>query len=200
MITRHVATDISSLPFSSRAESDDRIRRAVRLSRYLLLLCFPASLLCQTPASPQAGLIQDGKTVYAASCSGCHGADTFGTDHAPRLTGNSDVRRRSVEQLRSLISAGIPAGGMPSFVSLPSHHSMRSQHIYIPSTLPHRRRLSPAMRRWGASFSGARAIAVLATWFTARVTGLHRNSEGANSYFPRSSNLAFWIGYRFQSL
>jgi PQQ-dependent dehydrogenase (methanol/ethanol family) len=91
------------------------------MGRYLLLvaLFLPGSLLCQTPASPQAALIQDGKTVYAGSCSGCHGADTFGTDHAPKLTGNSDVRRRSVEQLRNLISSGIPAGGMPAFASLP---------------------------------------------------------------------------------
>jgi PQQ-dependent dehydrogenase (methanol/ethanol family) len=93
------------------------------LGRYLLLvtLLLPGSLLCQTPASGQAALLQDGKTVYAGMCSGCHGADTFGTDHAPKLTGNSDVRRRSVEQLRALISSGIPAGGMPSFVSLAPH-------------------------------------------------------------------------------
>jgi PQQ-dependent dehydrogenase (methanol/ethanol family) len=91
------------------------------MGRYLLLLFLPASLLCQTPASPQAARMQDGKTVYAGSCSGCHGADTFGTDHAPKLTGNSDVRRRSIEQLRNLISSGIPAGGMPAFGSLPPH-------------------------------------------------------------------------------
>jgi PQQ-dependent dehydrogenase (methanol/ethanol family) len=99
------------------------IRRGVKLVRYLLLftLFLPESLLGQAPVSPQAAMIQDGKTVYAGMCSGCHGADTFGTDHAPKLTGNSDVRRRSVEQLRALISAGIPAGGMPSFVSLPPH-------------------------------------------------------------------------------
>jgi PQQ-dependent dehydrogenase (methanol/ethanol family) len=97
------------------------IQRGVQLGRYLLLLTLllPGSLLCQTPASPPVALIQDGKTVYAGMCSGCHGADTFGTDHAPKLTGNSDVRRRTVEQLRNLISSGIPAGGMPSFVSLP---------------------------------------------------------------------------------
>jgi PQQ-dependent dehydrogenase (methanol/ethanol family) len=58
--------------------------------------------------------------VYASNCSGCHGADTLGTDHAPKLTGNPDVRRRSAEQLRNLIESGIPAGGMPAF-ALPQH-------------------------------------------------------------------------------
>jgi PQQ-dependent dehydrogenase (methanol/ethanol family) len=90
--------------------------------RYLLLVAFfaPALLLCQTPQSPPLTLLQDGKTVYASNCSGCHGADTLGTDHAPKLTGNPDVRRRSAEQLRNLIESGIPAGGMPAF-ALPQH-------------------------------------------------------------------------------
>jgi len=90
--------------------------------RYLLLAAFfaPALLLCQTPQSPPLTLLQDGKTVYASNCSGCHGADTLGTDHAPKLTGNPDVRRRSPEQLRNLIESGIPAGGMPAF-ALPQH-------------------------------------------------------------------------------
>jgi putative heme-binding domain-containing protein len=44
----------------------------------------------------------------------------LGTDHAPKLTGNPDVRRRSAEQLRNLIESGIPAGGMPAF-ALPQH-------------------------------------------------------------------------------
>ncbi len=59
--------------------------------------------------------------MYASNCSGCHGADTFGTDHAPKLSGNPDVRRRSLEQLRNLIVSGIPSAGMPAFGSLPPH-------------------------------------------------------------------------------
>lgn len=59
--------------------------------------------------------------MYAGNCSGCHGADTFGTDHAPKLSGNPDVRRRSLEQLRNLIVSGIPSAGMPAFGSLPPH-------------------------------------------------------------------------------
>ncbi len=90
--------------------------------RYLLLVALfaPALLLCQNPQSPPSTLLQDGKTVYASNCSGCHGADTFGTGHAPKLDGNPDVRRRSAEQLRDLIESGIPAGGMPAF-ALPQH-------------------------------------------------------------------------------
>jgi hypothetical protein len=44
----------------------------------------------------------------------------LGTDHTPKRTGNSDVRRRPAEQLRNLIESGIPSEGMPAFV-LPRH-------------------------------------------------------------------------------
>jgi PQQ-dependent dehydrogenase (methanol/ethanol family) len=100
-----------------------RIPSGLRSLRYGLLLApfLPALLLSQDPQSPPLALLQDGKAVYASNCSGCHGADTLGTDHAPRLTGNPDVRRRSVEQLRSLLESGIPATGMPAFASLPPH-------------------------------------------------------------------------------
>ena len=57
--------------------------------------------------------------MYGSSCTGCHGADALGTDRAPRLTGNPDVSRRTVDQLRNLIKAGIPSGGMPAFGTLP---------------------------------------------------------------------------------
>jgi PQQ-dependent dehydrogenase (methanol/ethanol family) len=95
--------------------------RRVRIGRYLPLIAFllPLSSLGQTPQSPPLTLIHDGQTVYASNCSGCHGADTLGTDHAPNLTGNADVRRRTVDQLRNLIKSGIPSGGMPAFGTLP---------------------------------------------------------------------------------
>jgi PQQ-dependent dehydrogenase (methanol/ethanol family) len=94
----------------------------VRTGRYLPLIAFllPTFPLGQTPQSPPPALIHDGQTVYASNCSGCHGADTLGTDHAPKLTGNPDVRRRTVDQLRNLIKAGIPSGGMPAFGTLPA--------------------------------------------------------------------------------
>jgi PQQ-dependent dehydrogenase (methanol/ethanol family) len=96
--------------------------RRVPTGRYLPLIAFllPTFSLGQTPQSPPPALIHDGQTVYASNCSRCHGADTLGTDHAPKLTGNPDVRRRTVDQLRNLIKAGITSGGMPAFGTLPA--------------------------------------------------------------------------------
>jgi mono/diheme cytochrome c family protein len=95
--------------------------RKMRIGYYLPLIAFFLSMfsLAQAPQSPPLALIHDGQIVYASNCSGCHGADTLGTDRAPKLTGNPDVRRRTSDQLRNLIKSGIPSGGMPAFETLP---------------------------------------------------------------------------------
>src|SRR5437763_11278624 len=61
----------------------------------------------------------DGSKSYAARCAGCHGADALGTDRAPALKRSQRLRRRSTQQLRSLIQKGATASGMPSFADLP---------------------------------------------------------------------------------
>jgi len=98
-----------------------RIPGKLKSLRFALLLApfLPPLLLSQNAPSTPPEVLQNGNKVYANNCSGCHGADTFGTDHAPRLTGNPNVRRRTVEQLRGLLESGIPAAGMPAFASLP---------------------------------------------------------------------------------
>jgi len=79
------------------------------------LLFIPAGLHAQTDIQPDAEAVARGKNIFTQSCAGCHGADTFGTDRAPGLSGNRRVRARNIEQLRNLISHGIPATGMPAF-------------------------------------------------------------------------------------
>jgi PQQ-dependent dehydrogenase (methanol/ethanol family) len=63
----------------------------------------------------QAEQVIEGKKIFAQSCAGCHGADTYGTDRAPGLSGNRRVRARTVDQLRNLVAHGVPASGMPAF-------------------------------------------------------------------------------------
>ena len=59
--------------------------------------------------------VTEGKKIFAQSCAGCHGADTYGTDRAPGLSGNRRVRARTVDQLRNLVLHGISSAGMPAF-------------------------------------------------------------------------------------
>ena len=155
--------------------SEDRLRcppslRRVRIGRYLLLLALflPVSSLGQTPPSPPPALIQDGKTVYASNCSGCHGADTFGTDHAPKLTGQSRCAQafgRAAAQSSSIWNSR----RRHACVCIPASTAARCDHGLCPFA-----QLSgiagDCSRRRGAlggNSSGARAIAESATWFTA---------------------------------
>jgi PQQ-dependent dehydrogenase (methanol/ethanol family) len=84
-------------------------RPAILLSAALLV---SAAVLAQTPPAPAAG---DVKQTYAKLCAGCHGADARGTQQGPGLAGNPWVRRRSMQNLRNVITRGIPAAGMPPF-------------------------------------------------------------------------------------
>ena len=83
---------------------------AILLGAALLLI--PAVLAQTPPVAPSAS---DVRQTYAKLCAGCHGADARGTQQGPGLAGNPTVRRRSMQNLRSVILKGIPAAGMPPF-------------------------------------------------------------------------------------
>jgi putative heme-binding domain-containing protein len=61
----------------------------------------------------------DAKQTYLKLCSGCHGVDAHGSQQAPGLSDNPNLRGRSVGSLHTLIRNGFPAAGMPPF-DLPS--------------------------------------------------------------------------------
>jgi PQQ-dependent dehydrogenase (methanol/ethanol family) len=71
------------------------------------------------PSSEASALTADAKQTYLKLCSGCHGLDARGSQQAPGLSDNPNLRRRSVGSLHNLIRNGFPAAGMPPF-DLPS--------------------------------------------------------------------------------
>ncbi|HEY3939517.1 MAG TPA: PQQ-binding-like beta-propeller repeat protein [Bryobacteraceae bacterium] len=83
----------------------------------LRLYFFSLAVLLAPPVSfsQTASQVVAGKEIFAESCAGCHGADTYGTDRAPGLSGNRRVRARTLEQLHNIVLHGIPAAGMPAF-------------------------------------------------------------------------------------
>src|SRR5438093_1354251 len=74
----------------------------MRLTAIYILL-----MSCVAPA-------QDGRVVFAARCSVCHG-DGHGTERGPNLANNRRVRSRSLGELQAVIRDGLPASGMPAF-------------------------------------------------------------------------------------
>ena len=88
-----------------------------RFGGYLLAL---AAGVCtaQTSVAISAGAAGSGKARYESLCIGCHGQNGTGTEHAPRLADNPDLRGKAIERIHETIAAGFPASGMPPFASL----------------------------------------------------------------------------------
>ena len=80
--------------------------RTGRLS--LVYLTMLGVALAQTP---------DGKQSFQSRCSGCHGTDGNGGEHAPSILAR--VQRNSPQELQDFLKDGAPLRGMPAFGSLP---------------------------------------------------------------------------------
>ncbi len=95
--------------------------RAVLRSVGLLVACllWTGGLRAQDAASGAAASARAGKARYDTLCVGCHGVDGAGTEHAPKLADNPDLRGRPIDRIHGTIAAGFPASGMPPFGSLP---------------------------------------------------------------------------------
>jgi cytochrome c oxidase cbb3-type subunit 3 len=77
----------------------------VRLAAFVLLS--PLSLQAQLP----------GAAIFASNCSGCHGADGRGGEHAPNIATAPEVSRLLDRELAVIIRNGIAGAGMPAFSS-----------------------------------------------------------------------------------
>src|SRR3982751_5381683 len=83
-----------------------------RLFRSATLLLVSISVSGQSVPAKTANLVEKGHALFAATCSGCHGSEAQGSDHAPALVGNRRLRSRSTEQIRMVVQRGIPSNGM----------------------------------------------------------------------------------------
>jgi PQQ-dependent dehydrogenase (methanol/ethanol family) len=89
-------------------------RRLIAATFVVALVLSQGLLSGQSPpvSEPQ---IEEGLRVFALRCAGCHGPDAHGTDQGPALTGQPELRKRSISWLHALIRNGIPSSGMPAF-------------------------------------------------------------------------------------
>jgi putative heme-binding domain-containing protein len=88
-----------------------------------LLLCVPLSPLLYSqnkapvPKGPNRSA-QDGRTVFASTCAGCHGLDGRGSERAPDVASRREIQKLSDEELARIVHNGVPGTGMPAFHSL----------------------------------------------------------------------------------
>src|SRR5580698_4106867 len=59
-----------------------------------------------------------GAPIFASSCSGCHGADGRGGEHAPNIATAPQVQHLMDRELAGIIRYGVAGAGMPAFSSL----------------------------------------------------------------------------------
>src|SRR5260370_41854849 len=80
----------------------------------------------------------DGRKLFTAHCSSCHGADGQGGEHGPAIVGAA----RSDQNLRDLIHTGLPERGMPGF-SLPAGE-LDQLAAFVRSLLANAKSVAPA--------------------------------------------------------
>jgi len=111
--------------------------RLLRSLALVILSCAGSTLQAtsQTPkAAPQispSGL-EKGRQVLGSNCTACHGIDGKGSERAPNIADNPDMRRISDAQLTGIITNGIAGTGMPAFHSL-SNSRIRELIAYLRS-------------------------------------------------------------------
>lgn len=59
----------------------------------------------------------DGRVSFQGRCSGCHGADGNGGEHAPSI--RPSLATKNNDELKRIIREGVPRKGMPAFQQLP---------------------------------------------------------------------------------
>ena len=81
-----------------------------------------AAVMCAhiAPGAAQeaTSVVADEPPQFGPNCSVCHGGDAAGTDRAPALSGNRNLRGQTEAQIAATISNG--RGNMPAFSFLPA--------------------------------------------------------------------------------
>jgi len=85
------------------------------------------------------GLAQapDGRLAFQSRCTGCHGADGNGGEHAPTIL--TTLATKNDEELSQIIRDGVPRKGMPAFKQLPAAE-VQALVAFMRTLQPRRRR------------------------------------------------------------
>ena len=89
----------------------------------LAILLVPAVTWGQDTAS----VIDKAPAPFGQTCAVCHGGDAEGTDRAPALLGNRQLRGKSDADIAAIIKGG--RGNMPSFSFLPDEQVQTLAHF-----------------------------------------------------------------------
>jgi cytochrome c oxidase cbb3-type subunit III len=115
------------------------------LRRFLLFALLFSSIFAfgiqssraQQSVSPKRRVSADateaGKGLFDSNCSGCHGLDARGGEHAPNIASNPELQRMSDEQLFRIVHDGAASGTMPAFGGVLSDDQIKAVGAYLRS-------------------------------------------------------------------
>jgi cytochrome c oxidase cbb3-type subunit III len=85
-------------------------------------------MVCSGVPVPAA---QPGEELFRSRCSGCHGLDGRGGEHAPDIATTASTRQLSDAATLRIIREGKPAAGMPAFRSAFDEHQTNALVEYL---------------------------------------------------------------------
>ena len=150
--------------------------------RILLFAAFNAVLTMAWAQSP------DGRMTFQSLCSGCHGVDGNGGEHAPSILPASP--RRTMKALTRIIREGVPRKGMPAFKQLPDAE-LRALVAYM-RTLQQRRggRRGDARPATRSAYGWHGTRRLRARPHRPRVAAAHRRSADSSVAQSRANSIA----------
>ena len=150
--------------------------------RFLLFAAFNAVLTVAWAQSP------DGRMTFQSLCSGCHGVDGNGGEHAPSIL--PSLATNNDEGITRIIRDGVPRKGMPAFKQLPEA-DLRALVAYM-RTLQRRRggRRGAPVRQRVRLTDGIRTRRLRARSHRPRVAAAHRRSAHSSVAQSRANSTA----------
>jgi PQQ-dependent dehydrogenase (methanol/ethanol family) len=99
------------------ARSQQLIARVLAVVTTVLVMSTGIAFAQQSSSPISASDVASGQAQFRVMCVVCHGSNAGGTDRAPALTNNRQLRGSSAADIANIIKNG--RGGMPAFSSLP---------------------------------------------------------------------------------
>jgi cytochrome c oxidase cbb3-type subunit 3 len=91
---------------------------SIQLATYLAVSAFAVACQSGSAIGQTATVTADGKALFGSVCSGCHGIDGRGGEHAPNIAVGSQAQNRSDQDVVGIVQNGVRGAGMPAFDSL----------------------------------------------------------------------------------
>ncbi len=112
--------------------------------------------LPETPIHVTAESLQLGESLYASSCSRCHGVEGQGTPRAPSLNVKSFLEETNDLAMQQIISLGVPGTTMPAWETRLSEAEIQAIVGFIRAWEPTAPEVAVPARGPGGSGSGGR--------------------------------------------